>query len=201
MMAHFRLVTIDQPLSWLSIGLPDIVQLALWGGGPSGEDLDIIVSDPKVGQVRFPAELKSFPVANLRVFEFVGVGAGQTEILAKVPSTGASYAMPINVTVGGVPTHTNLPVSFHKFYHGTSLDAAKKLMHLDITPMAVPEALLLDVNEYTDFGKGFYTHPEESKHKAVEWAKRRNKERGVVRFSLTSEEYNAISGDPLYFPD
>ncbi|MDO9707714.1 hypothetical protein [Paracraurococcus lichenis] len=181
--------------------MPDIVQLALWGGGPSGEDLDIVVADPKVGRVQFPGELAGFPVSNLRVFEFIGTGAGQTEILAKVPRTGASYAMPITASVGGVSTYTNPPVSFHKFYHGTNLASAKKLMCIDLTPMTVPEALLLDVNEYTDFGKGFYTHPEEGKRKAIEWAKRRNHEWGVVRFSLTSKEYNTILGKALFFPD
>src|SRR5262249_32024542 len=87
--------------------------------------------------------------------------------------------------------------------HGTSLQQAKQLMTMDLTPFAVMEAWLLDVNEYTDFGKGFYTHPEESKRKAVEWAKRRNRDWGVVRFTLTAEEIARISKAPmpLHFPD
>ena len=43
------------------------------------------------------------------------------------------------------------------FYHGTSLEQAKKLMTIDLGPMAVPAARALDWREYTDFGKGFYT--------------------------------------------
>src|SRR5262249_62243223 len=62
-----------------------------------------------------------------------------------------------------------------------------------------PEALLLDHREYTDFGKGFYTHPEENKKLAVEWAKRDNVEWGVVRFALTQDEFEAIPGMPLHF--
>ena len=87
------------------------------------------------------------------------------------------------------------------FYHGTSLDQAKELMTMDLKPFAVPEVLLLDVNEYTDFGKGFYTHPEESKQKAVEWAKRRNREWGVVRFTLTTDEISKITTQRLLFTD
>src|SRR5438309_1542677 len=48
------------------------------------------------------------------------------------------------------------------FYHGTSLEQAKKLMTIDLGPMAVPAARALDWREYTDFGKGFYVHPEEN---------------------------------------
>jgi hypothetical protein len=49
------------------------------------------------------------------------------------------------------------------FYHGTILEKAKEIMTMDIEPFAVSESLLFKVNEHTDFGKGFYTHPEESK--------------------------------------
>ncbi len=52
--------------------------------------------------------------------------------------------------------------------------------------------------------KGFYNHPEESKLKAVEWAERKAKkdktEWGMVRFALTSDEINKISGQRLHFP-
>jgi len=85
------------------------------------------------------------------------------------------------------------------FYHGTSLEQAKKLIDMEIKPVAVPEYALLDWREYTDFGMGFYTHPEESKRLAVKLAKERNKEWGVVRLCLTKPEFANIAGTPLHF--
>jgi hypothetical protein len=199
-MANFCYASVTDPISWVRCGLPDILQLGLWGGGPHGEDLDIVVTGPPIVQVRFPPELASFPIPHLRVFELIAVGAGRTAIEARVPSTGGSYAAPLEVMVGASDNLSALRLA--KFYHGTSLSDAKRLMTIDLEPQSVPEARLLDVNEYTDFGKGFYTHPEESKYKAVEWAKRRNKEWGVVRFILTADELANIGGPPaLYFPD
>ena len=87
------------------------------------------------------------------------------------------------------------------FYHGTSLDQAKKLMTRDLTPMVVSEYSILDWYEYTDFGKGFYTHPEASKQKAVEWAKRKSNDWGVVRFGLTKDEFTGIPGKSLTYTD
>lgn len=87
------------------------------------------------------------------------------------------------------------------YYHGTSLDQARRLMTIDLSPMAVPEYAALDWWEYTDFGKGFYTHPEENKRLAVEWAKRKNPEWGVVRFGLSRGELADIVGTPLHFND
>ncbi len=89
----------------------------------------------------------------------------------------------------------------HYYYHGTSLDKARELLTMELSPRSVPEYAALDWREYTDFGKGFYTHPEESKRKAVEWAKSKNPEWGVVRFGLTTAEMSCISGCPLYFRD
>jgi hypothetical protein len=89
------------------------------------------------------------------------------------------------------------------FYHGTTLDAAKKLLSMELNPMSVPTSLLLNWWEYTDFGKGFYTHPHESRNLAVKWAKRRAKELktdwGVVRFGLTGDEYAKIPATTLVF--
>src|SRR5690349_14862645 len=89
----------------------------------------------------------------------------------------------------------------HFYYHGTSLYKARELLTMELRPQSVPEYAALDWREYTDFGKGFYTHPEESKRKAVEWAKSKNPEWGVVRFGLTTAEMSSISGSPLYFRD
>ena len=76
-------------------------------------------------------------------------------------------------------------------------------MTIDIGVQAVSHDLLLDWWEYTDFGKGFYTDPEESKTLAVVWAKKKarkeNTEWGVVRFTLTQKEFDSIGGAPLHF--
>jgi len=83
------------------------------------------------------------------------------------------------------------------------LAQAKELMTMDIGVRAVPAYLVQDWWEYTDFGKGFYTHPDESKTLAVVWAKKKarkeNTEWGVVRFTLTQKEFDSIGGAPLHF--
>lgn len=84
----------------------------------------------------------------------------------------------------------------YDFYHGTSLDQAKKLMNLDMTPV---DYEALGWYEYTDFGKGFYTHTEENRKMAADWAKRKHPEWGVVRFRLTDNEFTSIAGKPLHF--
>jgi Papain-like cysteine protease AvrRpt2 len=86
------------------------------------------------------------------------------------------------------------------FYHGTTLENAKKLMTMDIPVMEVPAQAILDYSEYTDFGKGFYTHPHESRHLAFEWAKGRYRDWGVVRFSLAKDALDKIAaGAILHF--
>jgi hypothetical protein len=89
------------------------------------------------------------------------------------------------------------------FYHGTTLDKAKGLLGMDLSPQQVPDSLLLDWREYTDFGKGFYTHPHETRNLAVVWAKGKAKKAktdwGVARFSLTAQEFKNITGTSLVF--
>ncbi len=85
------------------------------------------------------------------------------------------------------------------FYHGTSLENAKKLMTMDIPVMEVPPQATLDYAEYTDFGKGFYTHPHDSKDLAFEWAKRKYAQWGVVRFSLSDDDLGKIGTAALHF--
>jgi hypothetical protein len=206
-MAHFCYASVTDPLSWLQVGLPDVIQIGLWGGGPGGEELEIVVQGPPIVTLSFPAALKSFPVAGLRVFEMMAVGGGRTSLVARVPRTGASFAAPLQVTVGASGLNTDPDFRDGWFYHGTTLDSAKNLMTTVIAPFTVAEAQLMDLDEYTDFGKGFYTHPEESKQLALQWAKRKAKradtEWGIVRFILTRDELNDIrrSPDPLHFPD
>jgi hypothetical protein len=201
-MANFCYATSTEALAWLTLDLPDVAQIGIWGGGPAGEVLDIVVTNPKIAEVKFPPEFQSYPLSQVRVFEVLAVGAGITTIEARIPG-GGSYATPLRLTVAaGGGGGLSLPTFF---YHGTTLDSAKNLMVIDLTPQAVEEMSLHDEDEYTDFGKGFYNHPEESKLKAVEWAKRKAKkdktEWGMVRFALTSDEINKISGQRLHFPD
>jgi hypothetical protein len=201
-MAHFCYAASTDALAWLTLSLPDVAQIGIWGGGPAGEILEIVVSDARIGKVEFPSDLQSFPVQNLRVFEVTALGAGTTTIEARIPG-GATYAAPLRLTVTAGGGGAQSMPSF--FYHGATLDSAKNLMVADLAPMAVAEMDLLGVDEYTDFGKGLYTHPEESKQKAVEWAKRAAKKEstdwGVVRFALTDTEIGSISGQRLHFPD
>jgi hypothetical protein len=197
----FASVTDDSPSS-AQIDLADTVQFGLWGGGPMGEELDIVVNGPPIVKLDFPTELQGFPDPNLRVFELTGVSVGRTTLEARAPRTGGLYASPLQVTVGA--GHDDLAGATRAFfYHGASLQRAKELMMMELVPFAVMEAWLLDLNEYTDFGKGFYTHPEESKGLAVKWAKRKNPVWGVVRFTLTAEEISRIRQVPmpLHFPD
>jgi hypothetical protein len=197
--AHFCYASVTDPISSVRCGLPDILQLGLWGGGPTGEDLNIVVAGPPIVEVRFPLELTSFPVPQLQVFELIAVGGGRTSIEGRVRSTGVPYTGPLDVMVGALDFNPDI-LGLSKYYHGTSLSAAKQLMTMNIEPQSVPEAKLLDWYEYTDFGKGFYVHPEESKKKAVEWAKRNSAEWGVVRFILAPDE-KVSSPTPLYFSD
>jgi hypothetical protein len=198
-MAHFCYASVTDAVSSLRLRLPDTVQLGIWGGGPRGEDLDLVVTGPPIVKIDFPVELQSFPIPHLRVFELTGVGAGSTTIEARVPG-GGSYAAPLRIVVGGGDDDITT-IGLQKYYHGTSLENAKKLMTMELEPRAVDEAFLLRLGDYTDFGKGLYTHPEESKHLAVQWAKRNYKDWGVVRFTLTADEVSKITGQPLHFPD
>jgi hypothetical protein len=201
-MAHFCYASSTDPLAWLTLDLPDVAQIGIWGGGPAGEVLEVVLSDPRIGKVEFPPDLQSFPLPNLRVFELTVVMAGTTTIEARLPG-GGSYAAPLRLTVtAGGGGALALPTFF---YHGNTLASAQNLMVVDLEPKAVAEIDLLGINEYTDFGKGLYTHPEESKDKALEWAKRiGRRERtdwGIVRFALTTAEIASISGQRLHFPD
>jgi hypothetical protein len=189
---------VTDPISSIQISVPSTVQLGLWGGGPRGEDLIIVERGNNILRVKFPTALASWPIGHLRAFEVTAVGFGRTALEARTAS-GSSYAAPLQITCTGLSDDAMLGSA--SFYHGTSLEQAKKIMTMDIEPFAVPESLLLDVNEYTDFGKGFYTHPEETKRRAVEWAKRRNKEWGVVRFTLTADEIGKTERSPLYYRD
>lgn len=196
-MANFCYVNGDA-LSDLKSGPGEVFQIGIRGSGPRTNSISII--GPPIVMMNFPPELATLPLPDLQIFELMVVGVGQTTLQGTSPYTDAPFELKVTCLAGD-PDDLAL-LGLQRFYHGTSLDKAKELLTMDLTPQSVPEAQLLGVNEYTDFGKGFYTHPEESKFKAVEWAKRRNDEWGVVRFTLTADEFSSIRNPPpLYFPD
>ena len=203
-MAHFCYLQGNAPVSRIEISLTNPVQLAVWGGGPAGQTLDIVEvpagSNP-ILVIKDLAFLGKLPDPNLHTFEIYGATPGKTTLEARIPGMLSCYAQTLEVivTAGGSGDPTVL--TMNNFYHGTSLDQAKQLLTLDLAPMAVLGPALLEWYEYTDFGKGFYTHPEESKKMAVEWAKRKNPEWGVVRFPLLASEISSIEGVPLFFSD
>jgi hypothetical protein len=197
--AHFCRPNSMDAISSIDISLPGVVHIGFWGGGPGGQDLEITVLGAPIVRVRYLRDAAGIP--HLRIFELMGVGAGTTILEAKVPGSGARYSAPLRIQVGQSQDADLDSFKFTYYYHGTSLERARELIGMDLVPFTVPEARLLDVNEYTDFGKGFYCHPEESKQKAIEWARRRHAEWGVAGFSLTAEERRSIAGTPLYFPD
>ena len=155
----------------------------LMSGWISDDDMDAMAKI--CGSVVLMAESKAIQDSvNLLEFSDLGQRTRMRVIFVKMPA----------VIAGGDQNLLN-------YYHGTALDQAKKLMGMDLVPMEVPSVSILDWWEYTDFGKGFYTHPEENKKMAVEWAKRKNSVWGVVRFSLTTQEFNGIGGVPLHYKD
>jgi hypothetical protein len=106
------------------------------------------------------------------------VGFGRTALEART-SSGSSYAAPLQITCVGGDFSVSSAIFY--FYHGTILEKAKER------------------------GKGFYAHPEETKRLALEWAKRRAKEKntewGIVRFPLTADEFGKTESSPLYYRD
>src|SRR6266542_249076 len=196
-MAHFHHLQSSNPVGIIHLPVGRTIEIALWGGGPSGEDLDISANDPSIVRVDFFFPRGGIPDRDTRVFQITGLRPGTAMLEARLPRRGPLYASSVQVIVGAAAAASN-----NLFvYHGTSLDQAKKLMTMDLIPMAVPDYAILDWWEYTDFGKGFYTHPDENKEKADEWATSKNKEWGVVRFCLTTKEFTDIPGAPLHFRD
>jgi len=95
------------------------------------------------------------------------------------------------------------PPQIIEFYHGTTLDNAKKLMGDEIGVYSVPLARIQDDSEYTDFGKGFYIHPPENRKLAIDWAKsaasKWGTDWGVLCLRLTADEFSGIEGEKLLF--
>ncbi len=199
-MAHFCRSNSTDVIYSLPLDWPSTTQIGLWGGDGEGGDLEIRVTGPEIVKVKF---LRKSSIAHHRIFEITGIHAGNTTLRAFVRTSGAPYTAPLEVSVGRRNSDDLDQLGLSQFYHGTSLEQAKKLITIELVPRSVTETQLLDVNEFTDFGKGFYTHPQDSKSKAVEWAKRRHTDWGVVRFGLTASEVTEIttSRAPLHFRD
>ena len=140
-----------------------ITTIALWGGGPSGEELEVVC------RPWFAAKVTEINVnnrrAHTRYFQVIPLLAGIATIHALLD--GADYSEPLKLRIElQVPHLLN-----REFYHGTTLEAAKSLMNVDIGVQSVPAFRLLDESEFTDFGKGFYIHPAENRKLAIDWAK------------------------------
>jgi hypothetical protein len=193
-MAHFLYPRSSAPATFVHLAVGQTIEFALWGGGPNGENLDVKPNDSSVVRIDRFFPPGGIPGPNMDVFQLTGLKPGTAMLEARIPG-GPLYAAPAQIIVQAVAGAG----SCRFFYHGTSLEQARRFLTMDLSPMAVLDSAALDWWEYTDFGKGFYTHPEESKKKAVEWAKRKNQEWGVVRFSLTKDEFAGIPGSPLHF--
>src|SRR5262249_48968499 len=77
-----------------------------------------------------------------------------------------------------------------------------KLQKDDIGVFDIEWAAILDYSDYTDFGKGFYTFPQEFKDLAMERAKDSAKRKGekwaVIRFEFLPEELKQIANILLF---
>jgi hypothetical protein len=111
----------------------------------------------------------------------------------------AEYIVQLTAHVGSTQksdSGSKPPLKF--FYHGTSLEQGKKFLRDDVGVFDYTQNAPLDYAEYTDFGKGFYTFPEESKTLAFLRAKEKNKEWAVIRLAFLKEEIDAITSMLLY---
>ena len=102
----------------------NITTIALWGGGPSGEKLEVLcrpwfaatVTETKVSNAR----------AHTRYFQVIPLRPGVATIHALL--NGADYSEPLKLKIElKVPHLLN-----REFYHGTTLEAAESLMNVDI---------------------------------------------------------------------
>ncbi|HEY0439586.1 MAG TPA: hypothetical protein VGD36_05875 [Xanthobacteraceae bacterium] len=196
-MAHFINPRTGVPLQKVRLGIASSTEVALWGGGPAGEKLNVSADNPLVAFVR---AIPGSAGAHTHLFRVTGLLPGSTTLNARLGS-GAPYAAPVPVEVG-IPESLE---TFYFFYHGTVLARAKELLSEEIGVYSVPASRALDWWEYTDFGKGFYCHVHQHREMSVEWAKKKARQEhtdwGVTRFAISESERNAIPGNGLYFRD
>ena len=189
----------SDPVTSLRLNEGEVVQIALWGGGPSGEELDVFVSGSQVVEVDAPFSGQKFPDPGLRVFQLKAIMPGSGSLVALLPNR-VPYVSPVRIIVDwGAALGPNIIF----YYHGDTLEEVKKRFSEEIQPYTDGEVGSLGWWDYTDFGKGFYTHLEENKNMALQWAMKRGREKktdwGILRISLLRSEFSAIGGASLVF--
>jgi hypothetical protein len=179
-----------EPTTYISALQGEETTVELYGTGPCDATLQVTVTDPDIASI---SEIPVCTRPNIRTFKVTGKIAGTTRIQASLGPRMPIWAE-TRLVIGKGGDDKLL------YYHGTSLASAKFLMDATLTPMIVAAAAShLDWTDYTDFGKGFYTHKEENSQLAFDWAKRNNREWGVVEFSMLRSEDNAIKNRYLWF--
>ena len=96
-MADFRKLggTGAVSLSMERLGVGQTSRVALWGGGPRGEALDVVLTDTSKARI---SEIPASFGADLRGFELLGVQPGDAVLEART-SAGAVWAsLPLNIT-------------------------------------------------------------------------------------------------------
>jgi len=181
-----------EPTTYIAAPQGQEITIELQGSGPCNGTLQVIVTDPAIASI---SEVGVCTRPNIRTFKVIGKTDGTTRLQA-----GLGSGMPIwaeaRLVIGKGGDEKLL------YYHGTSLAGAKFLMDATLTPMIIAAAAShLDWTDYTDFGKGFYTHKEENSQLAFDWAKRNNREWGVVEFCMLRSEDNSIKSRYLWFKD
>ena len=179
-MAHF--IAEGSPTNLVEFVAGGSRTVDLWAGGPNGERLEVMPSDPSLISV---SETPASFGPDIRRFTVQALARGSGRLWARLGGGGAIWA-DTRVVVDQRP--------LFRYYHGTSGQIADLLLDVDLTPMflaSVAAGLVVrfDWTDYTDFGKGFYVHLEENQAMAYGWAKRRfGDEWAVVEFIATPDE-------------
>src|SRR5262245_17608643 len=84
-----------------TITLGQHAQIGLWGGGPNGEDLDVMAGDQSMCVVHEQNPPAGYP--HMRQFVLTALRLGETKINAFLPGTNSRYSEPITVKVVGQP--------------------------------------------------------------------------------------------------
>ena len=87
-MAHFFKPGGDGPLGSLTIAKDQRVDIGLWGGGPSGEDLDVSVGN--AGVASLVEKAAGPPGSHVRMFTVTGSQLGATTLVARLPDLFAN---------------------------------------------------------------------------------------------------------------
>lgn len=85
-----------------TITLGQHAQIGLWGGGPNGEDLDVMSANESICVVH--EQNAPAGVAHMRQFVMTALRVGETKVNAFLPGTSSKYSEPITVKVVGQST-------------------------------------------------------------------------------------------------